>query len=270
MDEKLYLESARAARVIILESIFRAKKGHIGGALSIVDFLVFAYGLKLVEPHPGGNKTVVDKPLVFSKAHSSTALLATMQVLFPDRALSLDNYNLHGSLAGNNPCEQVFGVEMHGGSLGHGLSYAAGICFGATLEGKTKRVVAVLSEGDLMEGSTWEALMFIAHFNLDVCVVVDLNGQLCEGFVSDILSLGELHKKFRAFGLECTSVNGHEFNSLLSAEDIICNSSQPRAIILETVKGKGVSFMESKIKFHHSIPNDEEYRAAKAELEISQ
>ena len=255
------------ARLKILDCIFNAKKGHIGGALSIVDFLVFAYGSKLVLPSPSGKPGSSDCPLVLSKGHSATALLSTLSLFYPDDAFPLDNYNSSGSLVGNNPSELVFGVEFHSGSLGHGLGFACGLSLADKLAGSSRRVITVVSDGELHEGSCWESLMFAVQHNLNVVVIVDKNNQICEDIISDVIDHGDLKSRFESFGFSCIQVDGHCFETFSnSVSPFIVNSTSPRVVLLDTIKGKGISFMEKSIRFHHGIPTSSEYSQAVSEL----
>lgn len=257
---------AKSVRRKILSSVFRAKKGHLGGALSITDFLLFIYSNGFVQPHPGGRRSRVQNPLVLSKAHSATALLAVMEEQFPDRAHPLEDYNADGSLVGNNPCEAVFGVEFHAGSLGHGLGYGAGLALGSRLAGGSSCVHVVVSDGELNEGSCWESLLFIAQHRLNICVTVDQNNQICETYTDDAVGLGDLKAKGLAFGFKVAEVDGHSFEQLSSVSDFLSKEKSPRLLILNTIKGKGVSFMERVIRFHHSIPTRDEFELAMKEL----
>lgn len=266
MDNFSFEKSVNSIRKSIISTIYHAKKGHLGGALSSVDFIFYIFASQVVQPHPGGKKSFVKNPFVLSKAHSSTALLTVLQELFPDKAHSLKNYNRNGDLVGNNPSEMVFGVEFHAGSLGHGIGYGAGLALASKLRGDDRYVVVMVSDGELNEGSCWESLLFIARHKLNVCVVVDRNNQICENYIDDAVGLGDLSSKAQSFDLLVREIDGHSLSEFENVEDFIKNGGAPRMVILNTIKGKGVSFMESVVRFHHSIPTEKEYLEAMCEL----
>lgn len=260
---------ASLARQRVITAIFNAKKGHIGGALSSIDLMLYLYLNKLVTMHPGGSTSVSERPFVLSKAHSATGLLAVISVLDKAHESILDSYNTGGSLVGNNPSEQVPGVEFHAGSLGHGISFGAGLALAKKLGEPIDYVTVFVSDGELHEGSCWEGLLFIAHHDLDVCVIVDNNHQICEARTDSAVSLGHLEGKFKAFGFTTLCIDGHSLSDLRKIDAFITGARWPRAIVADTIKGKGVSFMEKVIRFHHSIPSREEFDSAMAELRAS-
>ena len=262
-----YTHTSTRARLKILDCIYNARKGHIGGALSIVDFLVYAYGSKLVLPSPLNRPVSSTCPLILSKGHSATALLATLALFYPDEAFSLDNYNSSGSLVGNNPSELVFGVEFHSGSLGHGLGFSCGLSLADKLAGFNRRIITVVSDGELHEGSCWESLMFAVQHSLNMVIIVDKNNQICEDIISNVIDHGNLKSRFEAFGFSCVQVDGHDFDAFSKiVTPFVLNNKSPRVVILDTIKGKGISFMEQSIRFHHGIPSSSEYSQAVSEL----
>lgn len=257
----------RIARREILRAIHRARKGHLGGALSCVDAVLYLFMAELVDVHQGTAMSAVRRPFVLSKAHSATALLAVVQVLYPKLASQLSSYNLHGSLLGNNPSERVFGVEYHGGSLGHGIGFGCGLALAKKFGADIEYVTVMTSDGELHEGSCWESILFAAHHRLNICIFIDANGQICEDMIDNVLKLGSIATKLRAFGLEVIEIDGHSFSDLTKINSFLAENSMPRAVVLKTVKGKGVDFMEGAIRFHHGIPTDEELKLSLAQLE---
>ena len=253
-------------RLEIVKAIYNAKKGHLGGALSSTDILSYLFLKEIVLPHPGGSQSVSTKPFILSKAHSATALLAVLWELFPESASPLNSYNKNGSLVGNNPSENVFGIELHAGSLGHGISFGSGLAFAQKFEKTIDYVVVLCSDGEFHEGTNWEGLLFAQQHKINICVVIDKNEQICEDRTDAVISLGNLNQKMMAFGFEVLEINGHDFSDLEKLENFITAKSNPRVVIANTVKGKGISFMEKNIKFHHSIPTEEEYLLALNEL----
>lgn len=256
--------AAKSVRGRIITAIHGGGKGHLGGALSAADLILFLYQQKIVTPCIPGEAS--DHPFIMSKGHSATALLAVLDELGVNSIEALETYNKDGSLIGNNPSELVPGIEFHTGSLGHGVGLACGVALANQIKGKEGRVVALISDGELLEGSIWEGLLFAVSNNLDVCVIVDRNNQICEDFMSDTVDVKNLPDVLRSLGFEVAEIDGHDFDSLSTLESFICQTKKPRVVVANTVKGKGVSFMEGVIRWHHSIPTDEEYERAMAEL----
>ena len=160
------------------------------------------------------------------------------------------------------------GVDMTTGSLGQGVSAAAGMALAAKVQGKACRVYTLLGDGELDEGEVWEALMFSAHYGLDnLCVLIDNNGLQIDGAIKDVMSPYPIVEKLAAFGLHVLAVDGHDFDQLEAAfREARETAGRPTAIVLKTVKGKGVSFMENQVGWHGKAPSDEEYEQAMAEL----
>lgn len=254
---------AKAVRRRILTAIYNGKKGHIGGALSCADILLYLYGCNVVEPHRATSSASrwSPRPLILSKGHSATALLAVLdEIGFTSDMLG--SYNAEGSIVGNNPCERVPGIEFHTGSLGHGVGLACGVALAHRLQGSKEPVTVLISDGELMEGSTWEALLFMVQQKLNVCVIVDQNRQICETHIQ----IGNIKDALSNLGLSVCATSGHEQYGLVVTAAAITQHQLPRIVIADTVKGKGVSFMEGVVRWHHSIPTPEEYAAAMEEL----
>jgi len=255
-------------RMGVVESTHAAKAGHPGGSLSAADLFTYLYFEELnIDPtDPKGENR--DR-FVLSKGHTAPGLYAALanRGFFP--AEDLKTLRQIGSyLQGHPNMNTVPGVDMSTGSLGQGVSAAAGMALAARLQGKTCRVYTLLGDGEIEEGEVWEALMFAAHYNLDnLCVIVDNNGLQIDGPVSEVMSPYPIVEKLRAFGLETVEINGHDFDALERAfaqakQDKGC----PFAIVMKTTKGKGVSYMENQAGWHGKAPNDEEYAKAMDEL----
>lgn len=258
MDLGDFETRARSVRRRIITAIYNGKKGHIGGALSCADILLYLYASGPF--YPCVHDTKSQRPLILSKGHSATALLAVVDEIFDMDLLA--TYNADGSMVGNNPCELVPGIEFHTGSLGHGVGLACGVALAHRLQGSTEPVTVLISDGEMMEGSTWEALLFAVAQQLNVCIIIDRNRQICE----TTLEIMGLYQIMRNMGYEVHGINGHNFDGLRDMGSAIAESVRPRIVIADTVKGKGVSFMEGVVRWHHSIPTPEEYAAAMEEL----
>lgn len=257
--------TASAIRRIILEQSRRANVGHIGSALSIADIVAALYGQVFVGLDP-------DDPnrdrFVLSKGH---AVLAVYAALFIKGWLSnadLDTYCGDDSLLGVHPERELRGVDFSTGSLGHGLSIAAGAALAARLKGARRRALALVSDAECNEGSLWEAVMFAAHHQLaNLIAIVDLNGQQALGYTKEVLSLTPMADRWRAFGWDVHEVDGHDAATLgrtIAALDVA--DGPPHVLIARTVFGHGVSYMESQIKWHYLPMSEDEYRQALLEV----
>lgn len=263
-DEVGFCSRAQSVRRRIVDAIFKAGKGHLGGALSAVDLLLYLYERSLVEKcYPANDR--VNRPLILSKGHSATALLAVLDETSTDDPV-LEHFNADNSLVGNNPCEAVPGIEFHTGSLGHGVGLACGVALAQKFDRIDGYAVVMISDGELLEGSTWEGLLFAASNQLNVCVIVDRNHQICEDFMRDAVDVQDVGLVLKGLGLSVLEIDGHSFADLQKLDSFILKQTAPRVVIARTIKGKGVSFMESEIRWHHSIPNKSEYTAAMSEL----
>jgi transketolase len=255
-----------------LEIIKHAGAGHTGGSLSCIDILNVLYNRILnVSPKTFGDP---DRDrYVQSKGHSVEALYVVLadRGFFPDAELeTLCQYQSHFV---GHPTRHVPGVEQNTGALGHGLSFATGVAIAGKLDRKDYRVFVLLGDGELAEGSNWEAAMAAAHHDLDnLIAVVDHNTLQITGRTRDVCSNEPLDEKFRAFGWDVRTVDGHsvpQLSDVLSAPAPARAEGRPRAIIANTTKGKGVSFMEDVAKWHHGVPSDSEYAAAMKELDAA-
>jgi len=268
-SEKRQLEAAACkVRMGVLTAVHGAKAGHPGGSLSAADVFTYLY-FKELNVDPAAPKKPDRDRFVLSKGHTAPGLYAALaqRGFFPVDDLPtlrhIDSY-----LQGHPNMDTVPGVDMSTGSLGQGISCAAGIALGLKRQNSHARVYSLLGDGEMQEGQVWEALMFAAHYKLDnLCVIVDHNGLQIDGSNDEVMSLGSIPDKMRAFGLEVSQIDGHDFNSMEKAFDLARKTrGKPAAIVLETTKGKGVSYMENQVGWHGKAPNDEEYAQGMAEL----
>jgi transketolase len=265
----LLKKKSRWVRRQILEMIVAANKGHIGGALSCTDILVtlFYGGILRFDPdNPGWEER--DR-FILSKGHSSVALYAVLADLGFFPISELISFCQKGTFLGGHPDRNIPGFEADTGSLGHGLAIGSGLALAGKMDKKNYMTAVLLGDGECQEGSVWEAAMFAAHHKLNNLVaVVDRNRQGVTDFIEDSVTLEPFAKKWQGFNWEVREVNGHSFEELLGAfkDSHSRKSAKPLVIIANTIKGKGVSFMEGKLDWHHSVPTSEELKIARQEL----
>ena len=268
-SQRALLENAaRNIRIGVIEETHAAKSGHPGGSLSIADILAYLYFSELnIKPE---NPAWEDRDrFVLSKGHCAPGLYAALanRGYFPVSELTTLR-KLDSRLQGHPDMTLTPGVDMSSGSLGLGISSAAGMALAGKIAGKNYRVYTIVGDGESEEGQVWEACMFAAHYKLDnLCVIVDWNGLQIDGPVAEVMNPTPHDKKLEAFGFHVITVDGHDFDALEKAfNEAKTVKGKPTAIIAKTVKGKGVSFMENQVKWHGTAPNDEQYAAALAEL----
>ncbi len=257
---------AAEIRKLVLDMIFHAGSGHIGGSLSAAEILVsLYYGTMRVDPT---NPTWPERDrFILSKGHSVEVYYAVLADLgfFPRE--ELDTFCQFGSRLIGHTNTKVPGVEHNTGSLGHGLSVGMGMALGAKRAHSLSRVFVLMGDGELTEGSVWEAAMAAAHYKLDnLTAIIDRNGLQISGPTENVMQLEPLADKWRAFGWHVTEVSGHDFDELvaaLNAEKL----GKPHLVLAKTTKGKGISFIENQAHWHHGVPSEEQYLQAKAELE---
>jgi transketolase len=257
---------SKQIRRIILEQSKRANVGHIGSALSIADIIAVLYGDVLRIRKPGDPER--DR-FVLSKGHAALALYAALFLKGWVSEKQLNTFCGDGTLLGVHPEHALAGVDFATGSLGHGLSMAAGAALAARLQGSPRRAFALLSDAECNNGSVWEAAMFAAHHKLGSLVaIVDLNGQQALGYTKQILSLEPMAGRWRAFGWDVHEVDGHDLTALRETfARLDTRDGSPHVVIARTVFGKGVSYMQGQIKWHYWPMSDAEYRQALKEVE---
>lgn len=261
----LLADRARLTRRRIVTTIARAGSGHIGGDLSVTDVLTaLYYGVLDVDPAdpeaPGRDR------LILSKGHCAVALYTTLASCGYFEDAALDTFMAPLSPLSGHPNRDVPGVETNTGPLGHGLPVAVGCALGSRLTGLGRRVVAIVGDGELQEGSNWEALMCASHYDLaNLTVVVDRN-RLQQGDRTELTNrLDPLGDKFAAFGWEVREADGHDYAALLPALGL-SRTGRPVAVIANTVKGKGVSIFSDDVNWHHKVPDAAQVAQALEEL----
>ncbi len=259
---------AKQIRRGVIEGTHAAKSGHPGGSLSISDILAYLYFEEMnIDP---ANPAWEDRDrFVLSKGHCAPALYATLanRGYFPVEELTTLR-KIGSRLQGHPDMTLTPGVDMSAGSLGLGISSAAGMALAGKIAGKSYRVYTAVGDGESEEGQVWEACMFASHYKLDnLCVIIDWNGLQIDGPVAEVMDPTPHDKKLEAFGFHVISIDGHDFDQIEAAfAQAKTVKGKPTAIIAKTVKGKGVSFMENKVNWHGAAPNDEQYEQAMAEL----
>ncbi|MCL2106934.1 MAG: transketolase [Oscillospiraceae bacterium] len=272
MDQSRKLELKRLAcraRMGIVEGVYQAKSGHPGGSLSAVDLLTYLY-FERMRVDPANPKWEDRDRFVLSKGHAAPALYAVLALrgFFPEEELKTLRKN--GSRLQGHPSMRLCpGVDMSTGSLGQGFSAAGGMALGAKLAGRDITTYALLGDGEIQEGQVWEAAMFAAAKGLDRLVaIVDNNDLQIDGTVGEVNSPYPINEKFAAFGWNVLEICAHCFTEMEEAfRRASERNGKPTAIIMKSVKGKGVSFMENQVGWHGVAPNAEQYAQAMAELE---
>ena len=267
-EKKQLMATACKVRMGVIESTHGAKAGHPGGSLSATEVFTYLY-FKEMNIDPKNPKWADRDRFVLSKGHTAPGLYAALahRGFFPVEDLPTLRH-IGSYLQGHPNMNEVPGVDMSTGSLGQGISAAAGMALASKYQGKSNRVYTLLGDGEIQEGQVWEAMMFAAHYKLDnFCAIIDNNGLQIDGAVADVMSPYPIDEKLKAFGFEVTVVDGHDFEQLEAAfAQAKATKGKPFAILMKTTKGKGVSYMENNAGWHGKAPNDEEYAIAMAEL----
>ena len=268
-QEKNQLKTAACQiRMGIIESTHSAKSGHPGGSLSAAEMFAYLYNREM---HIDPQKTKMEDRdrFVLSKGHTAPGLYSALAYrgYFPIADL-LTLRHTDSYLQGHPNMNLVPGVDMSTGSLGQGVSCAVGMAKGAKYLNKDIHVYTLLGDGEIEEGEVWEAFMFAAHYKLDnLCVIIDLNGLQIDGPTEKIMNSAPMDAKMEAFGFNVVSINGHDFDEIERAfESFHTCKNKPTAILMHTIKGKGVSYMENNVDWHGKAPNDAEYQIAMDEL----
>lgn len=259
---------ANKIRQGVIEAVYSAKSGHPGGSLSIAEILAVLYfnQMNIDEKNP---KAKGRDRLVLSKGHTSPALYSTLALRgFFDINELKTLRNINSKLQGHPDMKNIPGVDASTGSLGQGLSIANGMALASKMDSEGVRVYCICGDGEIEEGQIWEAAMTSSHYKLDnLCLIVDNNNLQIDGAVSDVMNIYPIDEKFKSFGFEVINVDGHNIPELISAfEQAKKVKGKPTVIIANTIKGKGVSFMENEASWHGKAPNEEEYKQAMKEL----
>ena len=267
--EKELRRIAAEIRLGALEGVFNAASGHPGGSLSVADIMAYLY-FEEMNIRPDDPAWEDRDRLVLSKGHTAPALYSALSLrgFFPREELKTLR-QVGSRLQGHPDMKHIPGVDMSTGSLGLGISAACGMALAGKLKNKNYRVYAILGDGECEEGQVWEAAMFAPHYKLDnLCAFIDFNGLQIDGRITDVIDPTPFDAKFEAFGWNVITIDGHDFGQIEEAVNAAKKcTDRPTVIICNTVKGKGVSFMEDNVKWHGSAPNKEQYDTAVAELD---
>ena len=268
-NKKKFLEQTAAkVRLGALECVYSANSGHPGGSLSIADALTYLFFEKM-NVNPEDPKNPDRDRFVLSKGHTSPALYSTLAYRGFFSTDLLKTFRTENSILQGHPdMKNVPGVDMSTGSLGLGISAACGMALSAKISGKGYRVYTALGDGECEEGQVWEAAMFAAHYKLDNLIAfLDFNGLQIDGPIAEVINPAPFDEKFKAFGWNVCIADGHDFDSIDNAVNSCMSvKGKPSIIILNTVKGKGVSFMENQAGWHGKAPNEEQFNLAIKEL----
>ena len=267
-EEKIVLERiATQVRMGVIEGVFNAKSGHPGGSLSAADILTYLY-FKQMNIDPENPRMAERDRLVLSKGHAAPVLYSVLANRgFFDTEMLKTLRHMDSILQGHPDMKKIPGVDMSSGSLGQGISAAVGMALSAKHFGNDYKVYTILGDGEIEEGQVWEAAMFASHKKLNnLTVIVDNNNLQIDGSIDEVNSPYPIDEKFRAFGFEVAVINGNDLDEIDAAFAKVGTFDKPYAIIANTVKGKGVSFMENQVGWHGSAPNEEQYNTAMAEL----
>lgn len=266
--KKMLSSYAVKIRMGIIEGTYNAKAGHPGGSLSAADLLAYLY-FKEMNIDPKNPKLEDRDRFVLSKGHAAPALYSALAYrgYFPVEDLKTLRH-IGSYLQGHPNMNTVPGVDMSTGSLGQGISAAVGMAKGAKYLGKNNiNVYTLLGDGEIEEGQVWEAMMFASQYGLDnLCVFIDSNGLQIDGSCDEVMSAEPIDEKLKAFGFEVMVIDGNDFDEIEKAVEAFHKSSKPFGVVMKTVKGKGVSYMEDQVGWHGKAPNEEEYNIAMAEL----
>lgn len=261
--------SAANIRKMALEAIHSAKSGHPGGSLSAADILTYLY-MKEMNIDPKTPKDPDRDRFVLSKGHAAPGLYAALaeRGFIPKEDIKTFR-NAESYLQGHPDMKGVSGVDMSTGSLGQGISAACGIALAGKLDKKDYRVFTILGDGECEEGQVWEAMMFAAHYKLDnLTAFLDFNGLQIDGDITKVMNPTPFDKKFEAFNWNVISIDGHDFDQIAKAiDEAKACKNKPTMIIANTIKGKGVSYMENQAGWHGNAPSDEQYEIAIKELD---
>ena len=269
-NEKKALEiTACKVRMGVVTGVYCAQSGHPGGSLSAADVFTYLYFKEMRNIDPKNPKNPERDRFVLSKGHTCPGLYSALaeRGYFPKEELKTLRH-IGAMLQGHPDMKHTPGIDMSSGSLGQGISAACGMALAGKMDKKDYRVYTLLGDGELEEGQVWEASMFAGHHALDnLCVIVDYNGLQIDGPVAEVGGPMPIDQKFEAFGFDVQKINGHSFDEMEKAfAHARETKGKPSCIILKTIKGKGVSYMENQVGWHGKAPNEEQYKQAMTEL----
>lgn len=267
-DDELRIKSTHY-RKRLLKYIKKANAGHTGGSLSCVDILNVLYN-RILNVSPGNFSDPHRDRYIQSKGHSVEALYVVLadRGFFPES--ELETLCRHRSHYVGHPTRKVNGIEQNTGALGHGLAFSVGVALSAKKDGADYKVYTLLGDGELAEGSNWESLLTATHYGLDnLTAIVDRNNLQLTGRTEDMCNLEPLAEKFTAFGWSVRDTDGHDVAAMTDElRSVPFDSGKPSMIVAKTIKGKGISFMENDHKWHHGVPDDEQFKQAQRELDV--
>ena len=253
-------------RLRLVNLIYKAQAGHIGGGLSSVNALTALY-LHLLNIDSHNPKKKNRDRFILSKGHCVEVLYCTLEAAGFLSSHELDTYGDDYSVLAGHPTVHTLGVEVNTGALGHGLSIGVGIALAAKINSENYKTVVLMGDGELAEGSIYEAAMAANKYKLDnLIAIIDRNGLQISGSTEDVMPSEPLSDRWKAFGWDVIEINGDEIEEIISAFDKIYANNKPHLIISKTTKGKGISFMEDIAKWHHGIPTPDEYQQAISEI----
>ena len=268
MENLALQKTANEIRKGIVSAVHSAKSGHPGGSLSAADLFTYLY-FEEMNIDPKNPKDPSRDRFVLSKGHVAPGLYSALahRGYFPVEDL-ITLRHVGSYLQGHPDMKHIPGVDMSSGSLGQGFSAAVGMAAAGKLDGADYRVYALAGDGEIQEGQIWEAAMFAGHRKLDnLVLIVDNNGLQIDGDIEEVCSPYPIDRKFEAFQFHAITIDGHDFDAIRGAfQEARATKGKPTVIIANTVKGKGVSFMENQASWHGSAPNDEQYRTAMEDL----
>jgi len=258
---KKSIDLSKEIRRLTLGMIYKAKASHIGGALSMADILSVLYG-RILKYDPKNPSWDDRDRFLLSKGHACSSLYATLALsgFFP---LSLlDEYGTDGTYLLSHTSDKIPGIELSTGSLGHALPVACGISLAGKRKGKNYKTYVIISDGELDEGSNWESILFAPQHHLDnLVLIVDYNKIQSLGTTKEVINLESLSKKFEAFNWETLEIDGHDHNILINTfKNLVFDNKLPKVIIANTVKGKGIDFMENRLLWHYKSPTEQEFK----------
>ncbi|MCE9654954.1 transketolase [Clostridium celatum] len=264
MNKEMLISKSKDIRTNIIEMLYESKSGHPGGSLSCADILTYLYYEKMNVDVNNPKDENRDR-FVLSKGHAAPALYSVLaEKGFFDKEELKNLRKLGAMLQGHPDAKKIPGVDVSTGSLGQGVSNAVGMALGLKYKKSTAKVYTVLGDGELQEGLVWEATMAASHYKLDnLVVIIDNNGLQIDGNNEDVMGVSPLDEKFKSFGFNVVTCNGHDFDEIHEAMNITDRiEGKPSIIIAQTIKGKGVSFMENEAGWHGQAPNKEQTEKA--------
>lgn len=266
-----FIELKKISRVIredIIEMIYRAGSGHPGGSLSATEMIAYLYFYKMnIDPADPG-KPDRDR-FILSKGHCNPVLYAALaEKGYFKKEILWTLRDIDSILQGHPDMNKAPGIDMTTGSLGQGLSHGVGIALGARINGLNYKVYVILGDGELQEGQNWEAAMSASQYKLDhLTAIVDNNGIQCDGITGQVMNVEPIDRKFESFGFDVIEIDADDFIQIDNAfSGFDYENGKPKCIVMHSVKGKGVSFMEDKVCWHGGAPKEEEYKKAIAEI----